>query len=193
MKPIYDEPLSIFALKFNLRRYIMSSPTATVRSVTLVLLVYVAAALSGEAGRRGFASHAAPCALLLFAAAWLASLHAVRRRRVARQGFFFASKHSSDVESPSRHPHICTNIHPEVTSCSDIGPRTSTHPTLNLPLVMCTSVRAFTLKVRVSHALISVRVVVLDDPATRRHFTSMTMLTKEEGRADWVGQCRLTL
>jgi len=27
----------------------------------------------------------------------------------------------------------------------------------------------------------------------RRHFTSMTLLNKEEGGADWVGQCRLTV
>jgi hypothetical protein len=60
-----------------------------------VLLVYVAGALrveashgeQGEAGRGSFASRGGPRTLLLCAAAWLASLHAVRRRRVARRHF----------------------------------------------------------------------------------------------------------
>ena len=51
------------------------------------VLVHVAGALSGAAGRRAFASRGAPRALLLCGAAWLASLLAVRRRRVARRHY----------------------------------------------------------------------------------------------------------
>jgi len=50
-------------------------------------MVYIGGALSGAAGRRAFASRGAPRALLLCAAAWLASLHALRRRRVTRRHY----------------------------------------------------------------------------------------------------------
>ena len=118
-----------------------------------VVLVYVVGCLSEERGRRAFASQGAPRALLLCAAAWLASMHAVHRRRVSRQGGY------------SKQALV---------------------PTVNLPvsLILRAYIRAFTLKV--SRALISVPVLVLHDPPTRRHFTSMTLLHKEEGRADWV-------
>ena len=66
---------------------LMTSPAATVRSAPLVVLVYLGGALISRAGRRSFKSEGAPRALLLCVAAWLASLHAVRRRRVARRHF----------------------------------------------------------------------------------------------------------
>jgi hypothetical protein len=72
-------------------------------------MVYVGGALSYEAGRDAFTSRGAPQAILLCAAAWLTSLHAFRRRRIARRHFTsmmlltkvgtIAPRHPNDVES----------------------------------------------------------------------------------------------
>jgi len=60
----------LVALLCVLPQMLMVGPAATMRSVPLVLLVYVAAALSFEAGRQAFWSHCVPRTILLCAAAW---------------------------------------------------------------------------------------------------------------------------
>jgi len=70
-----------------------------------VVLVYVGGALSYEAGRGAFNSRGAPQAILLCAAAWLTSLHAFRRRRIARR-HFTSMMLLTKVGTPSPcHPH----------------------------------------------------------------------------------------